>query len=283
MQGKLLLIGTPIGNLGDLSQRALDAIRSCSLLLCEDTRHTRKLLNHFGISKTVESFHEHNETAKADAVLDRIAFGEVIGLVSDAGMPVLSDPGFQLVRRARERRIIVEPIAGPFAAALALVASGIPPLPFTFHGFAPHRRGERLEFYRRVRALGTTAVIYESPQRIVGSLEDALSVLGDVEATVARELTKVYEEVLNGTLSGLLEELRSRDSVRGEITLVLAPAGAREEAADPAEIGREFRRLRDEGVRRSDAVKLLSERYGISRHELYQALLGTEDSSGDSR
>jgi 16S rRNA (cytidine1402-2'-O)-methyltransferase len=280
-EGKLLLIGTPIGNLGDMSARALEAIRSCSLLLCEDTRHTRKLLNHFGISTKVESFHEHNEAEKADAVLNRIAFGDVVGLVSDAGMPLLSDPGFELVRRARARRLTVEPIAGPFAAALALVASGLPPLPFAFFGFAPHRQGERLEFYRRIRATNMTAVVYESPQRVVSSLGDALEILGDVEASVARELTKLHEEVLNGRLSSVLEDLGAREQIRGEITLVLAAPEAARVTATPGEVAAEFRRLRDDGIRRTDAVKLLSERYGMGRSELYQMLLRMEEPASE--
>lgn len=274
--GKLILIGTPVGNLQDLSPRALDAIRSCSYLLCEDTRHTRKLLNHFGVSQKLESFHEHNEDARADRVLDRIAFGEVVGLVSDAGMPVLSDPGYALVRRARERGIVVEVIPGPFAAAMALIASGLPPVPFAFFGFSPHRQGERSEFFRRVLAAGMTSVVYESPQRVIASLEDALEVFGDIEITLARELTKIHEELLHGSISEVLATLRSRDEIRGEITLVLAPPGEgmREE---PEDIAAEFRRLRESGMRRPDAVKLLAERYRLRKSELYRLLLDVEE------
>lgn len=274
--GKLVLIGTPVGNLQDLSPRALEAIRSCSLLLCEDTRHTRKLLNHFGVSQKLESFHEHNEDARADRVLDRIAFGEVIGLVSDAGMPVLSDPGYALVRRARERGLQVEVIPGPFAAAMALIASGLAPVPFAFFGFSPHRSGERAEFFRRILAAGMTSVIYESPQRIVASLEDALEVFGDIEVTVGRELTKIHEEFLHGKISEVRERLQSRGEVRGEITVVFAAAAelAREE---PDDIAAEFRRLRDNGMRRPDAVKLLAERYRLKKGELYRLLLEVEE------
>ena len=274
--GKLVLIGTPVGNLQDLSPRALEAIRSCSLLLCEDTRHTRKLLNHFGVSQKLESFHEHNEDARADRVLDRVAFGEVIGLVSDAGMPVLSDPGYALVRRARERGLQVEVIPGPFAAAMALIASGLAPVPFAFFGFSPHRSGERSEFFRRILAAGMTSVIYESPQRIVASLGDALEVFGDIEVTVGRELTKIHEEFLHGTISEVREKLQARGEVRGEITVVFAAAAelAREE---PADIASEFRRLRDNGMRRPDAVKLLAERYRLKKSELYRLLLEVEE------
>ena len=276
MAGKLLLIGTPIGNLGDLSARAIEAMKSCSLLLCEDTRHTRKLLTHFGIEVRVQSFHEHNEEHKSDQMLDRVQFGETVGLVSDAGMPLLSDPGYLLVQRARERKIAVEPIPGPFAAALALVASGLPPIPFAFFGFAPHKQGERVAFFQRVGAAEMTAVVYESPQRLVTSLEDALVVLGDVDVTVAREMTKLHEQFLHGTLSEILPVLRKQEMIRGEITVVFG-AGKREAPIlDSAAVRSEFERLRESGLRRPDVVKILSERYGIRKNELYQMLLQEE-------
>lgn len=271
--GKLLVIGTPIGNLGDMSPRAIKAIRSCSRLLCEDTRHTRKLLTHFRISAKVESFHEHNEHQKMAEVLDAIGGGETIGLVSDAGMPVLSDPGFALVRAARERSITVEPIPGPVAAILGLVASGIAPQPFTFYGFAPHRSGERREFYRSIAASTITAIVYESPERVVESLRDALQELGDVAATVGREMTKIHEEFLHGTLSQLIATLETRQKVKGELTIVLAAASPLQAHLDPEAIRAEFRRLRDHGMHRNDALKLLAERYRIRKNELYRMLL----------
>lgn len=269
--GKLLLIGTPIGNLGDASPRVLEAIRRCSRLLCEDTRHTRKLLSHFGISVRVESFHEHNEDAKAAKIVAAMLKGETIGLVSDAGMPLISDPGFALVRAARREGIAIEPIPGPFAGVLALVASGIAPQPFTFYGFAPHRSGERRTFYRAVAAAGTTAIVYESPERLTESLHDAREELGNVEVAVAREMTKLHEEFLHGTIDQVLE--RVDDHIRGEITLVFAPAAVEAESVDPAAVRSEFARLRDQGMRRNDAIKLLADRYRVRKNELYRMLL----------
>lgn len=272
--GKLLVIGTPIGNLQDLSPRALAALRRCAVLFCEDTRHTRRLLTHFGISRPLESLHEHNEREKVESIVHRILQGETVGMVSDAGMPQLSDPGFQLLRRMRELGLLVEPIPGPFAAALALVASGIAPVPFGFFGFAPHRKRERGEFYRRIAEHRMTAVVYESPRRLIASLEDALEALGDLEATVAREMTKLHEEFLHGRLSELLVQLRQRDSIPGEVTVVLAAPRAEREAAPDAEtLRREFQRLRDSGLRRGDAIRLLGERFGLSRNELYRMLI----------
>src|SRR5437763_13096460 len=163
-QGKLLIIGTPIGHLGDLSPRALEALKSADLVLCEDTRHTRKLLTHFGIDKPTQRFDDHTEDARGGTFADLIEAGATVALVSDAGMPVISDPGYRLARIARERGLTVEPIPGPFAGIVALVASGIAPLPFTFFGFTPHRHGERTEFYKRVAATALTAIVYESPE-----------------------------------------------------------------------------------------------------------------------
>ncbi|HYO78715.1 MAG TPA: 16S rRNA (cytidine(1402)-2'-O)-methyltransferase, partial [Thermoanaerobaculia bacterium] len=181
MPGKLLIVGTPLGNLGDMPPRAVAALKSADLILCEDTRHTRKLLTHFGIDRPTDSYHEHNEDQKAATLVARIEAGETLALVSDAGMPVISDPGYRIVRLARERALTVEPIPGPFAGVLALVASGIAPLPFTFLGFTPHRQGERRDFYRTAAELAHTVIVYESPERVIASLEDALEVLGDTD------------------------------------------------------------------------------------------------------
>lgn len=272
MTGRLLLVGTPLGNLADFPPRAVEALRSADLILCEDTRHSGKLLAHFGIDKPLQSFHEHNEDAKAAALADRIDAGETIAMISDAGMPVISDPGFRLVRIARERRLRVEPIPGPFAGVLALAASGIAPLPFTFLGFTPHRAGERADFYRTAAELGHTIVVYESPERVIASLEDALAVFGDVEVTVAREMTKMHEELLSGTISEVLDVLRGRERIYGEITIVFAAATARAEVSQ-AEIVSEFERLRAGGMRRNDAVKVIAEKFGLRKNDVYRLLL----------
>ena len=273
MAGKLFVVGTPIGNLSDLSPRAKEALQSADLVVCEDTRETRKLLTHFGISRPLRSLHEHNEDVKAEELADRIAAGETLAMVSDAGMPVISDPGYRLVRIARERGLAVEPIPGPFAGIVALVASGIAPLPFTFYGFTPHRHGERTEFYRRVAASGQTAIVYESPERVVESLDDAMAALGDVEVTVAREMTKLHEEFVHGTISTVVARLRTRERIRGEITIVFAGGQAQQKEVAPDEIAAEFQRLRDGGMRRNDAIKLASEKFGVSRNEVYKLLL----------
>ena len=272
--GKLLIVGTPLGNLTDMSPRAIAALKSADLILCEDTRHTRKLLTHFGIDGPTDSYHEHNEDQKAALLADRIERGETLALVSDAGMPVVSDPGYPIVRLARERGLTIEPIPGPFAGVLALAASGIAPLPFTFLGFTPHRQGERLDFYRNAATLGHTVIIYESPERVVASLEDALEVFGDSELTAAREMTKMHEEFISGRISEVLATLRERERVHGEITMIL---GAPERAANEVTTGElraEFERLRESGMRRNDAVKAVAEKFGLRKNDVYRVLVG---------
>jgi 16S rRNA (cytidine1402-2'-O)-methyltransferase len=274
MNGKLLIVGTPLGNLGDMSPRAIAALKSADLILCEDTRHTRKLLVHFGIDRPTDSYHDHNEDQKAGILADRIERGETLALVSDAGMPVVSDPGYPIVRLARERGLTVEPIPGPFAGVLALAASGIPPLPFTFLGFTPHRQGERLDFYRTAAELGHTVIVYESPERVVASLQDALEVLGDTEVSVAREMTKMHEEILNGRVSEVLATLEQRDRVHGEITMIFGAPKRQSTEVTPDELRAEFQRLRDTGMRRNDAVKAVAEKFGMRKNDVYRVLVG---------
>lgn len=273
MTGKLLIVGTPIGNLSDFPPRAVEALKSADLILCEDTRHTRKLLNHFGIERATDSYNDHNEDAKSEALIARIEGGQTLAVVSDAGMPVVSDPGYRIVRMARERGITVEPIPGPFAGVLALVASGIAPLPFTFLGFTPHKQEARRDVYRTIAELGHTAIVYESPERVVASLEDALEVLGDTEITVAREMTKMHEELLHGVISEVLATLRARDRVHGEITIVFGPPTQAHEAVAHETVVAEFERLRASGMRRNDAVKVIAEKFGLRKNDVYRLLL----------
>lgn len=267
------MIATPIGNLGDLSQRAVQALQSCDLLLCEDTRVTRKLLSHVGISVPVRSHHEHNEQAQIEDVLARLEEGQRIGLVSDAGTPLLSDPGFPIVRAARARGVAVEPVPGPSAGVAALSVSGIAPVPYCFVGFVPRQRGERRALFRSLRNHGMTTVAFESPNRLLACLEDLEAELGSIEVTVARELTKMHEEVVTGSAKDLRSRFEERERVRGEITLVIGPAAAPTGAVPEADALRaEFEALRTAGMRRTDAVKALAERYGLQRRELYDLL-----------
>ncbi len=221
MPGKLLVVATPIGNLEDLSTRARDALKEADLVACEDTRRTGRLLARLGLKKRLISLHEHNERRRLPGLLKELAAGRSVALASDAGTPLLSDPGYLLVRGAVAAGVRVEAVPGPSAVLAALVASGLPPYPFTFAGFPPHRRGKRRAYYRRFAAVDHTLVFFESPHRLLASLEDAVRELGDRPAAAARELTKRYEEILRGSLTALREELAARPALKGEFTLVV--------------------------------------------------------------
>jgi len=225
MAGKLLVVATPIGNLDDLSPRARAAFEIADLIACEDTRHTGRMLAHLGIKRPLVSLHEHNERQRLPKLLADLREGKTIALSSDAGTPLLSDPGFVLVREAAAQGTRVEPIPGASAPLAALVVSGLPPYPFTFAGFPPPKSGKRRTFYKQWAGLGHTLVVFESPHRILASLADAVEEMGaNRPAAVARELTKMYEEVLRGSLSELLEQLRVRPSIKGEFVLVIGGA-----------------------------------------------------------
>lgn len=231
----LTLVATPIGNLGDLSARAVVALRSAGLVLCEDTRTTARLLQHHGIAVRTEALHEHNEDARIPALLARMLGGARVALVSDAGTPLVSDPGYRLVRAAIGAGVHVGAVPGANAAVMALVLSGLPPAPFLFLGFPPPRAGARQASFARLRAaeragLSATLLWHEAPHRLAETLADLRGAFGDRPAAVARELTKRFEEVRRGTLDVLAAQ-QAVDPARGEITLVLGPAPEEQDAA----------------------------------------------------
>jgi 16S rRNA (cytidine1402-2'-O)-methyltransferase len=218
------VVATPIGNLDDLTLRARRVLESADLVACEDTRRTGRLLAHLELKRPLQSLHEHNERQRLRGLLERLEAGDTVALVSDAGTPLVSDPGYLLVREAIRRGIAVEAVPGPSALLAALVASGLPPQPFTFAGFPPPKAGKRRAFYTRLASCDHTLVFFESPHRVRASLDDALAALGDRPAALCRELTKLHEETLRGTLSEIAAELRQRPAIRGEITLVVGAA-----------------------------------------------------------
>jgi 16S rRNA (cytidine1402-2'-O)-methyltransferase len=224
MAGTLYVVSTPIGNLGDLSARAREVLGQVDTIACEDTRRTGALLRHLGLERRLVSLHEHNERRRAPSLVEQLACGASVALVSDAGTPLLSDPGYFLIREAIEGGIPVIPVPGASAALAALVVSGLPPYPFTFAGFPPPKAGRRRRFYENLARLGHTAVVYESPHRILKSLDDAIEAYGeDQPASLSRELTKLYEETLRGPLAEIRARLAERPAVKGELVLVLSP------------------------------------------------------------
>jgi 16S rRNA (cytidine1402-2'-O)-methyltransferase len=223
--GRLLVVATPIGNLEDLSPRALTALREATLVLCEDTRRTGNLFARHGLTTPRVSCHEHNEFRRIPEVLERLAAGETLALVSDAGTPGVSDPGRLLAAAAAAAGYRVEPVAGPSAVAAVLSISGFPAVPYSFLGFPPSRRGERARWYARFAARDETRVLFESPFRVVESLREMAAAWGDPRVCLGRELTKLHEEVLRGSASAVAGLLSRRPGVKGEIAIAAAPAG----------------------------------------------------------
>lgn len=278
-RGHLYIVATPIGNLGDMSARALEVLRTVDAIAAEDTRHTRKLLQHFGIGTSLFAFHDFNERARVDAVLERLAGGERLALVSDAGTPLISDPGFILVRAARERGIPVVPIPGPCAIIAALSAAGLPTDRFCFEGFLPAKRKARRDTLALLRRETRTLVFYESPHRIRETLADAAAVLGDQrQAVLARELTKTFETFLSGALADLGETLAVDENAgRGEMVLVLA--GADPEPVEMEQGVVDTQRLLaalvpELGVKK--AARIVADVTGQAKNALYQQALALE-------
>ena len=269
--GTLYLVGTPIGNLGDVSERALATLRSVDLVVCEDTRRTRILLDQHGIAARLASLPAFDEARRAGGILERLREGKDVALVTDAGMPGISDPGAELVRLAVEAGVRVVPIPGPSALLQALAASGLPTDRFTFFGFLPRKGGARREALDELRAAPGTLVLFESPRRLHDTLLDLRDALGDRRACVAREITKLHEEFVRGRLSELAAHFSGE--VLGEITLVVEgrggpPPGQAE--ADPDEL---LRARLQSGMSVRDAAREVADALGLPRKALYQRAL----------
>jgi 16S rRNA (cytidine1402-2'-O)-methyltransferase len=270
MSGVLYLVATPIGNLEDITLRALRVLREADLVACEDTRQTRKLLDHYGIQKPTVSYHEHNELARSVELLERLREGSKLALVSDAGTPLVSDPGFRLVTRAIENGIRVEPVPGPSAALAALGASGLPTDAFHFGGFLPIRSGQRRKLLARLKDEPATLVFYEAPHRILESLADIAETLGPRPVVLARELTKLHEEFVRGTAEEVRRALASRLSLKGEITLLIGRGETVESGGIPVHEAVEAR-IRA-GMERMEAMKTVARERGLSKREVYRAV-----------
>lgn len=286
----LYLVATPIGNLEDITARALRVLREAALIAAEDTRHTRKLLSRYEIDTPAIAYHEHNKLARLDTILLTLAQGNDVALVSDAGTPVISDPGYELVQTVIGAGYAVVPVPGPCAAIAGLIGSGLPADRFYYLGFPPRRPSERRPWFQEVSLTPATLVLYEAPHRLLATLEDALAMLGNRQAAVARELTKLHEQFVRGPVADLYDHFTNHQ-VRGEIVLLIAgaePAATRRaprsvqaatdaDAADnvdapldEASISAHLRGLRDQGLNGTQAAKQLARDFALDRQEVYR-------------
>ncbi len=282
MAGDLYLVATPIGNLEDITLRALRILRDeVQIIACEDTRQTQKLLTHFEIRKPLISYHEHNETPQTEHILQALSRGESVALVSDAGTPLVSDPGYRVVTAAISNGYRVVPIPGASAVLGALAGSGLPTDTFRFVGFLPPKSGSRRKTLQLLIGDSSTLIAYESPHRILESLEDIGEILGERQIVLARELTKIHEEFLRGTAGSIREELAARGTPKGEMTLVI---GRGSEKAEITDVRSEVERLTVElSLDRMEAIKLVAKRLGLPKQEVYRRVAVPGSSSPDKR
>ncbi len=271
--GTLFIIGTPIGNLEDITLRALDTLKNIDLIAAEDTRQTKKLLNHFSINKPIVSYHEHNKFSKGPVLVQELQAGKNIGLVSDAGMPGISDPGAELVQACIEEDIEITVIPGPSAVITGLVASGLDTNGFVFAGFFPRSSKERKKILDSLGQEQRTIIFYESPRRLLETLKIIKEAWGDRQCCIARELTKLYEEFQRGKISDILSEYEIK-TVKGEITLLLEGRTIHQDAKPSWDtIEAYYLELIEEGLARKDAVKEAAKHWGISKRELYNRVM----------
>jgi 16S rRNA (cytidine1402-2'-O)-methyltransferase len=274
MLGTLYLVATPIGNLADITHRALQVLKDVDLIACEDTRHTQKLLNHYGINTKTISYHDHNEQQRARQLVDLLKEGSNIAVVSDAGTPAISDPGFRLVGAAIEIDAPIVPIPGPSAFIAALIAAGLPTDEFFFAGFLPAKSNQRRARLNELKSIPGTLIFYEAPHRLASTLKDAHEILGEREAVVARELTKLHEEVRRGRLSELANHYSIANNARGEIVVLIdrnvIDAVTKEQGSSVAAL---VERYEQEGMDHRAALKKAARELQLSRAEAYRKLV----------
>lgn len=271
MAGVLYVVATPIGNLEDITHRALRVLKEVDLIAAEDTRHTRKLLSHYGIATRLTSYYDEVEGEKAAPIVNQLKSGKNIALVSDAGTPTLSDPGFRLVQEAIRAAIPVVPVPGPSALIAALSAGGLPTDRFVFEGFLPAKKRQRRERLQRLRQEERTLVFYEAPHRLKETLEDMLELLGDREMVLGREITKVYEEFIRGGLAEVTLEIGCR-KIRGEIVLLVS-GFAGEPVVSEDVLKAEIEKLAQKGLRIKEIAEIVGERFSHPKREIYRLAL----------
>ena len=279
MPGTLFLVATPIGNLNDISFRAVETLKSVDIIACEDTRHTGKLLKHLGIKQKLISYHEHNEISRTDELAALLEQGQSIAVVSDAGTPGIADPSFRIVQKANEMGAKVVSIPGAVAFVNALIVSGLPTDSVFFGGFLPSKQSERRKRLEEIKAVPATLVFYETPHRIAKSLLDCLEILGNRKASVARELTKMHEEISNENLEELVKKF-SKDKVKGEIVLTIerqSLINAEFQSSQKKSLPERVAELEKEGIGHKQALKNAAKEFGLSKPEAYRILQAEKD------
>ncbi len=277
MAGILSIVSTPIGNLEDITLRAVRVLREATLVACEDTRHTRKLLEHFGIPVRTVSYHEHNEATRAAELVEAVRRGERVALVSDAGTPLVSDPGYRVLRAVLEAELPVEVVPGPSALLTALTGSGLGGGDFYFGGFLPAKRTQRSKVLASLREIDAAIVFYEAPHRVVESLKEIAELLPGRDLCAARELTKLHEEWLRGAPADVARQLEARDSIKGEFTLVLGRPRQQSGDVDIEPVAVAIASATAAGVGRMTAIKELARARGLSKREVYRMLEETRE------
>ena len=280
MTACLYLCATPIGNLKDITLRCLETLKSVDVIFAEDTRQTRKLLSYYQIHTPLQSLHAHNEQFRIDSILERLAQGQSIALVSDAGLPLISDPGAELVQAVQQAGYALTCLPGASAPVTALLLSGLKPLPFTFIGFLPRQNKARKEQIKQWQTRSETLILFEAPHRLLDTLKDLLSVLGNREVSVCRELTKLYEQVHRGALEQQIDYF-TQQSPRGEMTLVIAGASELDLPVKAEikfdDLKQEHSALIQQGLSKKEILQALQSRYGLSRNEIYARLNVTHE------
>ena len=277
MSGKLYLVATPIGNLEDITFRAIRILKEVDLIAAEDTRHTLKLLNYYEISKPLISYHRHNEEIKSELLIDKLLEGNNIAIVTDAGTPGISDPGEEMVKEAIEKNIEVIPIPGACALINALIASGLNTKEFSFYGFLPLNKKNRKNVLERIKREDKTIILYEAPHKLLKTLEDILENVGDINCVIAKEITKVHEEFLRNNLNNILDELKRKEAIKGEYIILLDLNSNKliidEENISNKSIEEQYQFYEKQGMEKKEIIKQIAKNKNVSKNEIYQKFL----------
>lgn len=276
MPGKLYLVATPIGNLEDITFRAIRVLKEVDIIAAEDTRHTLKLLNYYEISKPLISYHRHNENVKSDILINKLLEGENIGIVTDAGTPGISDPGEEIVKEAIQNKIEIVPIPGACALVNALIPSGLNTKEFAFYGFLPLNKKNRKDRLERIKKEDKTIILYEAPHKLLKTLEDILENIGDINCVIAKELTKIHEEFIRDNISSIIMNLKNMDNIKGEYIILLdlnSNEVLKEEGIENKTPEEQYKYYEAQGMEKKDIIKQIAKNKNVSKNEIYQLFI----------